>query len=219
MSKEDNIQRIVHKNNNVHHNHMHNSHTQNEHEKHSEIEHEHHDHSQHGNHGGMALSATLHCLTGCAIGEISGMLIGVGLGLSNIATVVLSIFLAFVFGYALSMMPLVKNKISLWNAFKLVIIADTLSILSMEIAENLIMLVIPNAMSAGLANPIFWISMSIAFLVGFAVAYPVNKVLLNKGKGHAITHEAIGHHEMNNAPLMFGLVAFMFGGFIVAMFG
>lgn len=219
MSKEDNIQRIVHKNNNVHHNYIHNSHIQNEHEKHSEIEHEHHDHSQHDNHEGMALSATLHCLTGCAIGEISGMLIGVGLGLSNIATVVLSIFLAFVFGYALSMMPLVKNKISLWNAFKLVIIADTLSILSMEIAENLIMLVIPNAMSAGLANPIFWISMSIAFLVGFAVAYPVNKVLLNKGKGHAITHEAIGHHEMNNAPLMFGLVAFMLGGFIVAMFG
>jgi len=186
--------------------------------QHNHINHE--DHSHHsGGHEGMALSATLHCLTGCAIGEILGMIIGTSLGLHNLSTVIISIGLAFVFGYALSMKPLLINGIKLNQALKLVLVADTLSILSMEIAENLIMLVIPGAMSAGVSNPMFWVSMSIAFLVGFAVAYPVNKVLLKKNKGHAITHEATGHHEMNNAPLIFALVSFMLGGLITSLLG
>lgn len=179
-----------------------------------------HDHHHgHGNHEGMALSATLHCLTGCAIGELLGMIIGVSMGLTPWVTVALSISLAFVFGYALSAVPVVRAGISLGRALKLVLIADTLSIASMEVAENLIMLVIPGAMDSGLASPLFWVSMSFAFLIGFAVAYPVNKVLLRKGKGHAITHEATGHHDMNNKPLVFGLVAFMLGGFVVSLFG
>lgn len=179
----------------------------------------HHHHGGHGNHEGMALSATLHCLTGCAIGEMLGMLIGISMGLSPWTTVALSISLAFVFGYALSALPVVRAGFSLGKALKLVLVADTLSIASMEVAENLIMMVIPGAMDSGLGNPLFWVSMTIAFFVGFAVAYPVNKVLLRKGKGHAITHEATGHHEMNNKPLVFGLTAFMLGGFIVAVFG
>jgi len=186
--------------------------------------HNHSDHiSEHGEHkhkhSGMALSATLHCLTGCAIGEMSGMIVGVSLGLNPWTTVALSITLAFIFGYALSMLPLLKNGISLGKALKLVLIADTLSILSMEIAENLIMIITPGAMHSGISNPIFWITMSFAFLVGFAVAYPVNKILLQRGKGHAITHDAIGHHDMNNKPLTFALIAFMLGGLITSVFG
>lgn len=176
-------------------------------------------HESHANHNSMALSATLHCLTGCAIGELMGMVIGVSLGLSALTTVGLSIGLAFIFGYILSMVPLVKNGINWGRALKLVLIADTLSIVSMEIAENFIMLIIPGAMNAGLTNPLFWVSMTAAFLVGFSVAYPVNKLLLNRGKGHAVTHDAIGHHEMNNKPLVFGLTAFMLGGLVVSLWG
>lgn len=202
-----------------HHAHM----NHDEHVDHSE-HHEHgsgenHSHYGHSGHEGMALSATLHCLTGCAIGELLGMIVGVGLGLTPLVTVTLSITLAFIFGYALSAIPVVKAGVSLGRALKLVLVADTLSIASMEAAENLIMLVIPGVMDSGLSNPLFWVSMSFAFVVGFLVAYPVNKVLLKRGKGHAITHEATGHHEMNNKPLVFGLVAFMLGGFVTALFG
>ncbi len=189
-----------------HDNHI--THVENQHMHHGNPDHSKHQTSGHNHHQGMALSATLHCLTGCAIGELLGMIIGVSLGLTALTTITLSISLAFVFGYLLSMIPLLKNGIALKRALKLVLIADTLSIASMEIAENLIMLVIPGAMDSGLANPLFWASMTVAFLVGFAVAYPVNKMLLNRGKGHAITHEATVHHDMNNKPLVFGLVAF-----------
>ena len=167
----------------------------------------------------MALSATLHCLTGCAIGEMSGMIIGLSIGLGMWTTVTLSISLAFLFGYLLSILPLIKHGIPFKRALKLVLLADTLSILSMEVAENLIMVLTPGAMDSGLSNPIFWLSMSLAFLVGFAVAYPVNTALLKRGKGHAITHEATGHHEMNNKPLTFALVAFLLGGLLTAIFG
>lgn len=190
-------------------------------------EHHHHDHNHSGehtgheghDHSGMAVSAVLHCLTGCAIGEISGMVIGVGLGLSAITTITISIILAFIFGYILSALPLLKNGVPAKEAFKLVLLADTLSILSMEIAENLFMGVVPGAMSAGLSNPMFWVYMSISFVIGFIVAYPVNKALLKRGKGHAITHTASGHHPMDNRPLMFGLTAFLLGGFITALLG
>lgn len=147
------------------------------------------------------------------------MIIGVGMGLSMWGTVALSIGLAFVFGYALSTLPVVRAGVGLGKALKLVLLADTLSIASMELAENLVMVLIPGAMHSGLGSPLFWVSMSFAFLVGFAVAYPVNKVLLRKGMGHAITHEATGHHEMNNKPLVFGLIGFLLAGLVVSMFG
>lgn len=199
--------------------HSHAHHTDSHHEHHDQSHHAGHEsgHAHHG-HGSMAFSATIHCLTGCAIGEILGMVIGISLGLTPLVTVALSISLAFLFGYALSMLPLLQNGIKFGRALKVVLVADTLSILSMELAENGIMLVIPGAMS-GLGNPLFWIAMTIAFIVGFLVAYPVNKSLLKRGKGHALSHDEIGHHDMNNKPLVFALVAFLLGGFITALLG
>jgi len=145
----------------------------------------------------MAVSATLHCLTGCAIGEVTGLVIGLILGLSAIATIGLAITLAFLFGYALSTLPLLKAGVSFKKALSLVLAADTLSIATMEIVDNLVMLIIPGAMAAGLVNPVFWISMPIALTVAFFAAYPVNKYLITKNKGHMLLmkhHEHSGHH-------------------------
>ncbi len=148
-------------------------------------EHAHHD----MNVNTMALSATLHCLTGCAIGEIVGLMIGTALGLSNVATIAIAVALAFLFGYSLSTLPLLKAGLAVGAALSVVLAADTLSILTMEIVDNVVMAVIPGAMNAGLVNPIFWIGMMIALTAAFVAAYPVNRYLLNKGKGHALTHE------------------------------
>lgn len=143
----------------------------------------------------MARSATLHCLTGCAIGEVSGLVIGTALGLGTAITIVLAVSLAFLFGFALSTYPLLKVGIGFWAALSLVAAADTLSIATMELVDNLVMAIIPGAMESGIVNPIFWIAMPIALTAAFFAAYPVNKRLLLKGKGHAITmkaHEAHG---------------------------
>jgi hypothetical protein len=140
----------------------------------------------------MAVSATLHCLTGCAIGEILGLMIGTALGLSSVQTIVLAVTLAFAFGYALSTLPLLKAGLGVGTAFSVVLAADTLSIATMELVDNLVMLAIPGAMEAGLVNPVFWLSMSLALTVAFFAALPVNLYLLNRGKGHALTHQ---YHE------------------------
>ena len=148
----------------------------------------------------MARSATLHCLTGCAIGEVSGLIIGTALGLSTGLTVVLAIFLAFVFGFTLSTIPLLKAGVGFTAALSVVFAADTLSITTMEIVDNAVMAIIPGAMSAGLVNPIFWIGMPIALTVAYFAAYPVNKYLLEHGKGHALVmkyHE--GHDQKAHA--------------------
>lgn len=199
--------------------HIENNSPHSHHEEQSHDHSHHHHHGGHSHHKGMALSATLHCLTGCAIGEMLGMMIGVGFGLGTWTTVVLSISLAFFFGYLLSILPLLRGGIDWKRALKVVLLADTLSILSMEIAENLIMVIIPGAMDSGLSNPLFWVSMTIAFLIGFAVAYPVNAYLLKKGKGHALIHDTMGHHSMDNKPLTFALIAFLLGGFLTAVMG
>jgi len=146
-------------------------------------------HDTKSNLSSMAASATLHCLTGCAVGEIAGLLIGTGLGLSNAVTVVLAVVLAFIFGYALSTLPLLKVGLGFFAALSVVFAADTLSIATMEIVDNAVMLVIPGAMNAGLVNPLFWVSMIIALAAAFAAAFPVNRYLLTKGKGHALVHE------------------------------
>jgi hypothetical protein len=140
----------------------------------------------------MAANATLHCLTGCAIGEILGLMIGTALGLANAATIPLSIGLAFVFGYTLSTLPLLQAGLGFFASLSVVFAADTLSIAVMEVTDNLVMLVIPGAMEAGLVNPVFWIGMIIALTAAFFAAYPVNRYLINKGKGHALAHE---HHH------------------------
>ena len=142
----------------------------------------------------MAFAATLHCLTGCALGEITGLVIGTVLGLSVGATVFIAIGLAFLFGYSLSILPLLKAGLPFGKAAPLVLAADTLSIATMEFVDNAIMMLIPGAMQAGLVNPLFWISMAIALFVAFWAAYPVNKYLLARGAGHALLHAHHKHH-------------------------
>ncbi len=142
-----------------------------------------------------AISATLHCLTGCAIGEITGLIIGTALGLSTLATILISVTLAFTFGYALSLRPILKFGLSLRAALRLVLAADTLSILTMEITDSTVMVIIPGALHAGLANPLFWVSMGLSLLAAFFVAVPVNAYLLKRGQGMALTHKYHGHNE------------------------
>ncbi|WP_235536141.1 DUF4396 domain-containing protein [Nocardioides sp. Root190] len=137
----------------------------------------------------MAANATLHCLTGCAIGEIAGLMIGTAIGLSTGATIALAVALAFLFGYALSTLPLIKAGLGFGAALSVVFAADTLSIAVMELVDNLVMAFIPGAMDSGLVNPIFWIGMMIALSVAFIAAFPVNRYLIDKGKGHALTHQ------------------------------
>ncbi|RZS31446.1 uncharacterized protein DUF4396 [Herbihabitans rhizosphaerae] len=141
-----------------------------------------------------AISATLHCLTGCAIGEVLGMVIGTSLGWSDLATVILSVALAFLFGYALTMRPLLRAGLTFAAAVPLALAADTVSITVMEIVDNAIMLVIPGAMSAGALSWVFWASLAVAFAVAFVVTVPVNKWLIGRGKGHAVVHEHHGGH-------------------------
>ncbi len=138
-----------------------------------------------------AFSATLHCLTGCAIGEIAGMVIGTALGISTFETITLAVALAFVSGYALTMLPLLRAKMPLRNALKLALLADTVSITIMEIVDNLMMLAIPGAMDAPLDSLLFWGSLGFALAVAGAVAYPVIRALIARGKGHAVVH---AHH-------------------------
>lgn len=143
----------------------------------------------------MAVSATLHCLTGCAIGEILGLLIGTTLGLSVGVTIALAVALAFLFGYALSTLPLIKAGLGFFAALSVVFAADTLSIATMELVDNAVMAAIPGAMDAGLVNPVFWLSMMGALTAAFVAAFPVNRYLLTKGKGHALVHQYHhGHH-------------------------
>ena len=143
----------------------------------------------------MAASATLHCLTGCAIGEVLGLIIGTAFGLSNVVTTLLAVVLAFLFGFGLSTLPLVKAGMGFMAALSIVVAADTLSITTMEVVDNLVMYLIPGAMHATLVDPLFWISMPIALTAAFFAALPVNKYLLSKNKGHALTMKALGEHK------------------------
>jgi hypothetical protein len=144
-----------------------------------------------------AASATMHCLTGCAIGEIAGLVIGEILGLGTAITIALAIVLAFIFGYSLSLIPVVKAGITLTAALGIVFAADTLSIAVMEIVDNMVMAVVPGAMESGIVNPVFWTSMSIALTAAFFAAYPVNRYLLNRGRGHALLHKY--HHKKGSS--------------------
>jgi Domain of unknown function (DUF4396) len=140
----------------------------------------------------LAFSATAHCLTGCAIGEVLGLVIGTVLGWGNVATIVLAIVLAFFFGYSLTMLPLLRSGLSLATALPLAFASDTLSITIMEIVDNLIVVLIPGAMDAGLSSALFWGSLAFALAVAFVAAFPVNRWLIARGKGHAVVHEY--HH-------------------------
>ena len=141
----------------------------------------------------VAFSATAHCLTGCAIGEVLGMVIGTALGWGNVATIALAVVLAFFFGYSLTMLPLLRSGLALATVLPLAFASDTLSITVMEIVDNAVMLVIPGAMEAGLTSPLFWGSLAFALAVAFVVAFPVNRYLIARGRGHAVVHRHHGH--------------------------
>jgi hypothetical protein len=139
-----------------------------------------------------AASATLHCLAGCSIGEILGMMVSSALGWQAASSIALSIILAFFFGYLLSVWPLLKHKLSLKQALKIALAADTASITVMEITDNGFILLVPNAIHAELNSVLFWISLGVSLVIAFFAAFPLNKYLISKGKGHAITHK---YHE------------------------
>jgi Domain of unknown function (DUF4396) len=141
----------------------------------------------------LSFSATVHCLTGCAIGEIAGLAIGTALGLSNLATIVLAVALAFFFGYGLTSLPLLRSGIPLGEVVPIAFASDTLSIATMEIVDNLIILAVPGAMDAGLDSLLFWGSLAFALLVAGLIAWPVNRWLIARGKGHAVVHQTGVH--------------------------
>ncbi|GAA5164385.1 DUF4396 domain-containing protein [Pseudonocardia eucalypti] len=163
-------------------------------------EHAHHSHGHSPTSGGWssvtwsaAASATLHCLTGCAIGEVLGMVIGTALGLHNAATVVLSVALAFVFGYALTMRGVLRAGVGLASALKVALAADTVSIAVMEILDNAVMVFVPGAMDAGLTSVLFWSALAFSLVLAFLLTTPVNRWMIGRGRGHAVVH-AYHHH-------------------------
>jgi hypothetical protein len=192
-----------------------------------------HDHAEpgHGGHGGhehhelptsgraltnVSISATLHCLTGCALGEIAGMAIGTALGFGNWGTVVLAVALAFVFGYSLTSLPLLRAGFTVAAVIPIALASDTFSILTMELIDNAVVLAVPGAMEAGLGTLLFWGSLAFALAVAFVAAVPVNRWLIARGKGHAAVHRT-GIHGGPNPKLVGTLVAvaFVFGAAVL----
>ncbi len=141
----------------------------------------------------VAFSATVHCLSGCAIGEVLGMAIGTALGLPDLATIALAVALAFFFGYLLTSLPLLRSGMALGAVIPIALASDTLSIAVMEIVDNLIILAVPGAMDAGLGSLLFWGSLAFALLIAGLVAWPVNRWLIARGKGHAVVHRTGMH--------------------------
>ncbi|MFG2876776.1 DUF4396 domain-containing protein [Streptomyces sp. NPDC048337] len=183
-----------------HHEHHgdHQQHEHHEHHGHHAQEHQGHDHGQHGHHGhgpvswAMAAKATLHCLTGCAIGEVLGMIIGTALGWGNVGTMILAIVLAFFFGYALTLRGILAAGVDLRSAIRVALAADTLSIAVMELIDNGVIALWPGAMDAHLSEALFWIVLAIALAAAFVITTPVNKWMIGRGKGHAVVHQY--HH-------------------------
>ena len=182
---------------------------------------------EHGGHGhelptsgraltNVAISATLHCLTGCAIGEILGMVIGTALGFSQWGTVALAVGLAFLFGYTLTSLPLLRAGFTIAAVIPIALAADTFSIAVMEIIDNAVMLAVPGAMESGVGSLIFWGALSFALAVAFVVALPVNRWLIGRGKGHAAVHRTGVHGGPN--PRIVGAIlaiAFIFGSTVL----
>jgi hypothetical protein len=182
--------------------------------------HGHHEHHEMPASGGaltkVAISATLHCLTGCAIGEVAGMLIGTAAGFSNLGTIAISVALAFVFGYGLTSMPLLRAGLGLAAVVPIALASDTLSIATMEIVDNTIILAVPGAMDAGLGQLLFWGSLAFSLVIAGVMAVPVNRWLIARGKGHAVVHET-GIHG-GPSPRTVGAVAavaFVFGSTVL----
>jgi Domain of unknown function (DUF4396) len=140
----------------------------------------------------LALSATVHCLTGCAIGEVLGMILATWWGWGDVASILLAVVLAFFFGYTLTSLPLLRAGMSVRQAAPLAFASDTASIGTMEVVDNLFIVVVPGALAAGLADGLFWWSLAVSLLIAGAVAFPLNRWLISRGKGHAVVH---AHHH------------------------
>lgn len=140
-----------------------------------------------------AFSATTHCLTGCAIGEVLGMVIATALGWGNTASIAISIVLAFFFGYALTLGPLLRAGVPLRRALPLAFASDTASITVMEIVDNAFILLVPGAIDAGLGQALFWWSLGLSLVIAFVLAFPLNRWLIARGRGHAVLHEYHAH--------------------------
>ena len=164
----------------------------------------------------VALSATLHCVTGCAIGEIAGMVLGTALGFSQWGTVALAVALAFLFGYTLTSLPLLRAGLALSAIVPIALATDTFSIAVMELVDNAIIVLVPGAMEAGLADLLFWGTLAFALAVAGVVAFPVNRWLITRGKGHAVLHDS-GHHPSfpTRTVAAVAVVAFLFGSVVL----
>ena len=188
-------------------------------EAHAEAHH-HHDHEMPTEGSALtslAISATLHCLTGCAIGEIAGMVIGTALGFSDWGTVALAVALAFLFGYTLTSLPLLRAGLALSAVIPIALASDTVSIAVMEVIDNAIMVTVPGAMEADLDSLLFWGTLAVALVIAGMVAVPFNRWLLKRGKGHAVVHET-GIHG-GPSPRLVGWIAavgFVFGVVVLA---
>ncbi|MET7700157.1 DUF4396 domain-containing protein [Streptomyces sp. NPDC005485] len=165
-----------------------------QHEAHAAHDHHHeaHDHPATGASWSMAAQATLHCLTGCAIGEVLGMVIGTALGWGNLPTTILAIVLAFFFGYSLTLRGVLKAGVGFGAAVRVALAADTLSIAVMELIDNGVIVLWPDAMDATLSDALFWLSLTLSLVIAFVVTTPVNKWMIGRGKGHAVVHRY--HH-------------------------
>jgi hypothetical protein len=160
----------------------------------------------------VAISATLHCLTGCAIGEVLGMIIGTALGFSDLQTIALAVSLAFLFGYLLTSLPLLRAGLTLSAVVPIALASDTASIALMELVDNGVMLLIPGAMESGVGDILFWGALAFALVIAGTFAVPLNRWLIGRGKGHAVVHET-GIHG-GPSPRTVGIiaaVAFVFG--------
>jgi hypothetical protein len=145
----------------------------------------------------LAFSATVHCLSGCALGEVLGMIIGTALGWSNGGTIAISVVLAFAFGYTLTSVPLIRAGLPLATVAGLAFASDTLSIMTMEIVDNAFILLVPGAIDASLTDALFWGSLAASLVIAGGCAFPVNRWLLTRGKGHAVVHE---YHSSGVGP-------------------
>ncbi len=165
---------------------------------------------------GVAFSATLHCLTGCAIGEVLGMIIGTALGFSDLGTIALAVGLAFLFGYSLTSLPLLRAGFTLAAVIPIALATDTFSIAVMEIVDNAIMLGIPGAMESGVGDILFWGALSFALAIAGVIAFPVNRWLITRGKGHAVLHETGVHGgPPTKVVAVIAAAAFVFGSVVL----
>jgi Domain of unknown function (DUF4396) len=143
----------------------------------------------------VAFSATAHCLTGCAIGEVLGLVLATWWGWATAPSIALAVVLAFIFGYSFTLVPLLRSGLALGVAIGIALAADTLSITVMEIVDNAVILLVPGAMEAGLDSALFWGTLALALAIAFVAAFPVNRWLISRGRGHAVAHQHHGHHS------------------------